>query len=240
MKAYKGFKRDMTCRGFRFEEGKTYEEPEAELCKKGFHACEHPLACFNYYAPANNVFHEVEVDEVAEERGSDTKLAAKKITIGARLDIAGLVKAAVDFVFARADWSKKEQHDTGRWGAASATGYQGAASATGYQGAASATGRCGAASATGDQGAASATGYQGAASATGDQGAAVSLGIDGKAKAALGCWITLAEWQENDKTKEWERVDVQTRKVDGTVILPDIWYQLKGGKFVPVKENDNE
>ena len=204
MKAYKGFKRDMTCRGFRFEEGKTYEEPEAELCKKGFHACEHPLACYNYYAPADSVYHEVEVDGVAEKRGSDTKLAAKKITIGAKLDIAGMVKAAVDSIFAKADWSKKEQH---------ATGYQGAASATGYQGAASATGRW---------------------------GAAVSLGIDGKAKAAIGCWITLAEWQENDETEKWERVDVQTRKVDGKEILPDIWYQLKGGKFVPVEENDNE
>ena len=48
MKAYKGFNTDMTCRGFKFEEGKTYEEPEAKLCKSGFHACENPLDCFNY------------------------------------------------------------------------------------------------------------------------------------------------------------------------------------------------
>lgn len=39
MKAYKGFKRDLTCRGFQFEEDKTYEEQEAKLCEKGFHAC---------------------------------------------------------------------------------------------------------------------------------------------------------------------------------------------------------
>ena len=38
MKAYKGFNKDMTCRGFQFEEGKTYEEKEARLCEKGFHA----------------------------------------------------------------------------------------------------------------------------------------------------------------------------------------------------------
>lgn len=51
MKAYKGFNKDMTCRGFQYEEGKTYETDKAELCKEGFHACENPLDCFNYYAP---------------------------------------------------------------------------------------------------------------------------------------------------------------------------------------------
>ena len=204
MKAYKGFKKDMTCRKFQFEEGKTYEEQEAKLCEKGFHACDHPLACFGYYAPSDSVFHEVELDCVADERGSDTKVVAKKITIGARLDIAGMVKAAVDFVFSRADWSKKEQH------------------------------------ATGDQGAASAAGRWGAASATGDQGAAVSLGINGKAKASHGCWITLAEWRQDNKTYKWERVDVKTRKVDGVDILPDTWYQLKNGQFVPAAEDVNE
>ena len=42
MKAYKAFNQDMTCRGFQYEEGKTYELPEgqeAELCERGFHAC---------------------------------------------------------------------------------------------------------------------------------------------------------------------------------------------------------
>ena len=137
MKAYKGFNRDMTCRGFQFEEGKTYEEQEAVLCEKGFHACENPLGCFGYYAPATSVFHEVELEDVCERREEDTKVAGKKITIGARLDIAGMVKATVDFVFSKADWSKKETHATGDQCAASATGYKGAASATGDQGAAS-------------------------------------------------------------------------------------------------------
>jgi hypothetical protein len=119
---------------------------------------------------------------------------------------------------------------TGYQGAASATGTRGAASATGYQGAASATGYQGAASATGDQGAASATGDQGAASATGYQGAAVSLGIAGKAKGAVGAWITIAEWKLEDFN--WNRVDVQTVRVDGDKIKGDTYYQLVDGKFV--------
>lgn len=51
MKAYKGFDRNMRCRGFQFEEGKTYEEDKAELCKAGFHACTNPLDVWNYYPP---------------------------------------------------------------------------------------------------------------------------------------------------------------------------------------------
>ena len=43
MKAYKGFKADMTCRGFKYEVGKTYKTDKAVLCECGFHACEHPL-----------------------------------------------------------------------------------------------------------------------------------------------------------------------------------------------------
>ena len=35
MKAYKGFNKDMTCRGFQYESGNTYEEPTAKLCDSG-------------------------------------------------------------------------------------------------------------------------------------------------------------------------------------------------------------
>ncbi len=52
MKAYKGFNKDMKCRGFQYEIGKAYETDAADLCSIGFHACENPLDCFGHYAPA--------------------------------------------------------------------------------------------------------------------------------------------------------------------------------------------
>ena len=73
MKAYKGFDKDMKCRGFQFEEGKTYPEEAAELCKSGFHACTCPIYVLNYYSPgAGSIYREVELDEASEERLDDS------------------------------------------------------------------------------------------------------------------------------------------------------------------------
>ena len=158
-KYYKGFNKDMTCRGFQFEEGKTYEEAEATLCEKGFHACENPLDCFGYYSPGNSVYHEVELDDVSpEKKGDDSKVCAKKIKVGARLDVAGLVKAHFDYVTERCEKvdgsvaGNNEAVAVGEKKACSA-GYRGSASA-GYRGSASA-GSWGSASA-GESGSASA------------------------------------------------------------------------------------
>lgn len=139
MKAYKGFNPDMTCRRFQYKEGETYTEDKAKLCNCGFHACEDPVDCFNYYDPSGSVFHEVELDEVSSERESDTKVAAKKIAIGAKVDIASMVKASIDFRFSKTT-EEKGGHATGYRGAASATGDSGAASATGKAGIALAAG----------------------------------------------------------------------------------------------------
>ena len=88
IKAYKGFKKDMTCRGFQYEEGKEYKTDKAEVCETGFHACEYPLDCFNYYAPSESVFHEVEQDGEISRKGDDTKLASTKIKIGVSLNLS--------------------------------------------------------------------------------------------------------------------------------------------------------
>ena len=236
MKAYKGFDENLKCKDFQYEIGKAYEEPEAKLCEKGFHACEYPLDVFEYYAPGNmSRYCEVDLDDVSDKKSNkDSKRCGKKIAVKAEIGIAGLVKAAVKYTMEKAI-PENSKHATGRQGAASATGWQGAASATGWQGAASATGDQGAASATGDQGAASATGWRGAASATGTESVAAALGIDSKAKGALGCWIVIAEW-ESDEKFNWHRKDVQCFKVDGENIKPDTWYTLKDGRPVEVDE----
>ena len=140
MKTYKGFKKDMTCRDFQYEEGKEYEATgEIKCCNNGFHACEDPLDCFNYYAPGKSVYHEVEQSgEISRNNDGESKVASSKIKIGARLDIAKIVRLHFDFIKSRTTFENTdpEQASAGDRGAASAGAY-GAASA-GENGAASA------------------------------------------------------------------------------------------------------
>ena len=194
MKVYKATDKDMKCRGFQYELGKTAEvEGDIELCKNGLHACEMPLDVLGYYAPGDGSrYFEAELEDVSDEKHSDdTKRVGKKLTLSAEIGIPGLVKAQVEYVKAQCDFdntinkadAENKNHATGERGTASATGESGAASATGESGAASATGWRGAASATGWRGAASATGVSGAASATGVSGAASATGWRGAASA---------------------------------------------------------
>ena len=99
--AYKGFNRDMTCKGYQYEEGKTYTTQTADVCNTGFHACEYPLDVFSYYPPGTSVYHEVQQSgEISHDNGG-TKQASTEIKIGAELNICGLVKAAINYTKSR-------------------------------------------------------------------------------------------------------------------------------------------
>ena len=249
MRAFKGFNKDLTCRGYQYEEGKEFHTERAECCDTGFHACEYPLDCFGYYDPAHSVFHEVELSGEMDKSGDNTKVCATDIKIGARLSIAGLVKMAIDFTMSKVnkEAGSDERHGfasatgdcgassaTGNCGASSATGYKGASSATGDCGASSATGNCGASSATGDYGASSATGNCGASSATGYKGAssvsdptgvAVAWGHEARAKGCKGAHLILSDWKY-----------VGARYSDGDYMDPydkESW-ELTGAKMVVV------
>ena len=179
MKAYKGFTKEMKCRDFQYEEGGEYEqEGGVKVCEKGFHACEYPLDCLRYYAPANSEYHEVELGGELSQGDDDTKVAASKIKIGARLDIVGLVNASFEYIKENANKTKSNHSKadkrvnsaTGDWSANSATGYGSANSATGYgQTLRQATGRQTLRQATGRQTLRQATGRQTLRQATGRQ-----------------------------------------------------------------------
>ena len=253
MKAYKGFNKDMTCRGFQFKEGETYTEDKAELCKSGFHACERPLDVFNYYAPGESVYHEVELDGVSEKRDGDTKVCGKQIKIGAAIDVKGLVNAQFEYVKAHCteEHTDPKLANAVNYGAANA-GYCSAANA-GYCGAANAGDR-GAANA-GDFGAANAgnkgaanAGERGAANA-GNYGAAISRGsanvgeggvavargeadYGNRVRGKMGAILVIAQEEEGSyKIASWA-VGV----VDGVNLKPDVWYKLVDGELVEAED----
>ena len=88
-KAYKAFKGSMKCRGFQYEESKTYEfNGKPKLCECGFHACLNLADVFTYYwgkIGQDVVVHEVELEGVSDKKQDDSKVVAGKITIGKRI-----------------------------------------------------------------------------------------------------------------------------------------------------------
>ena len=170
IKSYKGFNKDMTCKNKQYEVGKDYEEDKAVACECGMHACEYPLDCFKYYPPSKSVYCEVEQSGDISRHDDDSKIASTKMRIGAQLNIAGIVNAAIKYTKEKVEKTciESKAATAGYYGAATA-GDSGAATA-GDSGAATA-GNYGAATA-GYYGAATA-GYYGAATA-GDSGAATA------------------------------------------------------------------
>ena len=228
IKSYKGFKKDMTCLNFKYEEGKEYETGgNIKACKNGFHACERPLDVFSYYPPAESVYHEVEQSGEMSRCSDDSKVASSKIKIGARLDIRRLVSAQIEYVKSHTttEHTDPKMATAGNYGAATA-GYRGAATA-GDSGAATA-GYRGAATA-GNYGAATSRG----SSSVGENGAALARGNNVKVKGGLGAILVLVEEQECDYTiKNWKAF-----VVDGKKYLPDTWYSFNNkGEVVKVEE----
>ena len=222
MKAYKGFDKDLKCRGFQYKVGETYTEDEAVMCEKGFHACEDPLDVFNYYPPANSRYCEVELEEVSPETADDSKRVANEITIVKELTLNELIAAAIEGA-----GSKDVQ--SGDYSAATNTGYYSAATNTGYRSAATNTGDSSAATNTGNYSAATNTGYRSAASVEGGESIAIVTGLKSKAKGVLGCWLVLTERDDG-----WNILGVQTVKVDGEKIKADTYYTLEDGEIVEV------
>ena len=187
--SYKGFNKDMTCKGKQYEEGKEYIEEYTKARHSGMHACEYPLDCLCYYGPNESVYHVVEQSGEISHCGHDSKVASTKMRIGAEIGFAELVEAAIEYTKERIQTGKniamnyEVSSATEDKGASSATGDYGASSATGYYGASSATGYCGGSSATGNNGASSATGYKGISSATGNRGASSATGNYGASSA---------------------------------------------------------
>ena len=219
IKAYKGFNKDMTCRGVQFKEGETYEEERAEVCKSGFHACENPIDCLSYYAPNESIYHEVELDgDVSRGDGKDSKIAASRIKIGAKIDFKGMIKASVDFVLERV------KATTGDYAHSATTGDY-AHSATNGDYAHSAT--------TGDYAHSATTGYSAHSEVKGANTIAAALGADIKARGALGCWIVVSEWETKGIPV---LIGVRAGKIDGVNLKPDTWYKLENGEFVEAED----
>jgi len=150
--AYKGFDKDLKCRDFQYAIGETYiHDGEVSACNSGFHACEYPLHVLRHYEPGTSRFAIVEQSGELSRHGNDTKIASSKIKVSAEINLAGLIKAAIEYTTSRAK-PVKGSTTTAKNSAATASGNYGAATASGNYGAATASGNYGAATASGNYG----------------------------------------------------------------------------------------
>ncbi|MDH0299721.1 DUF7666 domain-containing protein [Pseudomonas aeruginosa] len=219
--AYKGFKQDLTCRGYQFEIGGTYKhEGEVEACASGFHSCEYPLDVFGYYAPGESRFAIVKASGQLSRHDDDSKIASATLVVEAEISMPTMISRALDWIMSKVDKSV-EQTVVGE-----------TASNTGDYSAASNTGDYSAASNTGDYSAASNTGYRSAAEVSGKESVAASLGIGGRARASAGSAIVLCH-----RDDEGRLIHIRASKVGENGVEPDTWYQLNAeGEFVEFDE----
>lgn len=227
---FKGFNKDLKCRGFQFAIGETFHhDGKVEACGSGFHACECPFDVFSYYPPAESRYAEtISFGITDSEEGGDTKIASSSITIKAELTLPQFIQRGIEWIWSKIDKSLEQQIMTGDWSAATNTGNRSAATNTGDQSAATNTGNRSAATNTGYQSAATNTGDRSAAEVSGSQSVAASLGIEGKARASEGGAIVLCYRDEDG-----ELIHIRASKVGENGIMPNTWYQLdKDGEFV--------
>ena len=263
IKGYKAFNKDMTCRGFQYEENKEYEiEEKPKCCGNGFHFCENPLDTLNYYDLCNSTFAEVEaigdINKPDKEDREDSKIATNKIKIGAKLDLTGFIKASVDFLWEKCKIKDKKQDEdvqasSGDYSQLASSGDNSKLASSGYNSKLASSG---------DNSKLASSGYNSKLASSGDysqlassgyysnishdkgiENVVCNIGIYGKARGVKGDILVLAEYEKIDspeyRTYVYKPICVKSKKIDGKIIKENTYYKLENKKFVEV-EDDND
>ena len=234
--AYKGFNKDLKCRGFQYEVGKTYKhDGEVKCCKDGFHACENPLDVLKYYNDFDSRYCKVEQSGVFSK--SEDKTASSEIKIVSEIGFVGLFQDAIEFIqkntnqketIKDTDESKVDYSQIGSSGNGAQIGSSGNNAQIGSSGNYSKIGSSGNGAQIGSSGNYSQIG------SSGNYSVICCSGKNSIVKAKKGSWITLSEWRYSYETKCNIPVCVKTEYVDGERIKADTWYKLVDGEFKEV------
>ena len=222
--SYKGFDKNMQCRGFQYEVGKEYEiDGEIKCCNRGFHACKSPMEVWDYYDMLDSRYAEVEQSGKIDAGENSTKVCSSRIKIKAELKLADIINIGVEWLKDITSPSKVKAdgvlNDNGnRRKQIGSSGYYAKIGSSG------------------DYAQIGSSGDYAQIDSTGEDSVIMCAGNSSIAKAKVGSWITLAEWKWSDEKKRDVPVCVKTEYVDGENIKADTWYQLKNRKFVEVTE----
>ena len=235
--SYKGFDKNMQCRGFQYEVGKEYEmDGGIKCCNRGFHACKSPMEVWDHYDMLNSRYAEVEQSGKIDEVENSTKIKIK-----AELKLADIINIGVEWLKditspskVKADGALNDngnrRKQIGSSGDSAKIGSSGDSAQIGSSGYFAKIGS------SGDSAKIGSSGDYAQIGSTGEDSVIMCAGNSSRAKAKVGSWITLAEWKWSDEKKRNVPVYVKTEYVDGENIKADTCYQLKNGKFVEVTE----
>ena len=222
MKGFKAFDKGMVCRGKQYAENSTFEEAGAETCcREGMmHFCETPFDCLDYYPLIDK---NGELIEIAEVEALDkvlcegNKRATKKIKIGAKLSFRDFIKLGIQCII--------ESTKPSSSGNGAKIGSSGDYAQIGSSGDFAQIGSSGGFAQIGSSGDRAQIG------SSGNRAVVSAIGINSMIKAKTGSWITLAEYDE-----ERNPICVKSAMIDGENLLPDVFYTLKNGEFVPIPD----
>ena len=217
--AYKGFDKDFKCRDFQYEVGKTYEmDGNIKCCGRGFHACESPMEVFDHYDMLSSRFAEVEQSGKIDKKDGSTKTCSSRIKIKAKLKLADIINLGVEWLKEITAPSKIKTNNSSNDGYSAKIGSSGDSAKIGS---------------SGDSAKIGSSGNYAKIDSSGQNSVIMCAGYNSKAKAAIGSWITLAEWERIEGV--WKPICVKTEQVDGEHIKADTYYKLINGKFEEVE-----
>ena len=240
IKGYKGFNKDMTCRGKQYKENTTYEENGKDICNAGvMHFCKNPWDVLNYYPIVNKngeISEFADVEAQGELFEQEDKSATTKLHIGAKLGLKGFVKACIDFTLEKTKYESKDAELSNDISEDYAQiGSSGDYAKIGSSGDSAKIGS------SGDYAQVGSSGYSAQIVSEGKNSVVMAAGYNSVAKAKVGSWITLAEWVDTgEKDERGYRIYipkcVKTECVDGERIKEDTFYKLVDGEFVEACE----
>ncbi len=247
--AYKGFDKNLKCRDFQYEVGKEYEmDGDIKCCERGFHACESPLEVFDHYDMLTSRFAKVEQSGNIDKEENTTKVCSSKIKVKAELKLADMINLGVEWIKEVTSPTKVKKDDKlndnggysakiGSSGYSAKIGSSGDYAKIGSSGDYAQIGSSGYSAQIGSSGDYAQIGSSGdyaQIESTGEHSVVMAAGYNSMAKAKVGSWITLAEWDCIDGV--WIPICVKTEKVDGERIKADTFYKLIDGEFKEVEE----
>ncbi len=158
--AYKGFDKNLQCRGFQYEVGKTYEHAGPVVaCKSGFHACTDPWDVLKYYdfSDGNRFATVTARGDISREDDGDSKIATASLTVTAELKMPQFIGVLVNWII---DATKgKGDNPSGDYAKIGASGYYAQIGASGYYAKIGASGDYAKIGASGDHAQIGASGY---------------------------------------------------------------------------------